>query len=119
MSSANNNPNNGGGGLNVRGYDTNNNADRRSERSPLLGSRSSADYRALQETQLAEEHSERRKRGAVAGCVTLLFVLAAVVSWTWFSSSLPKDPLKAANVILEKAPVIVSFVSFHSSLISS
>lgn len=101
MSSSNNNGSNPG--LGVRGYDT---TDR--ERSPLLGSRSSADYRALQDSQLAEEKKERTRKGVLAGCLTLLFILAFVLCWTFFSSSLPSDPLRAANAILDRAPIIVS-----------
>ncbi|KAF9047370.1 membrane dipeptidase-domain-containing protein [Panaeolus papilionaceus] len=89
---------------------------RTSETSPLIAGGSNGNYHNDSESQEARAESNSKSRMIVGGLVALLF-LAALILFVGFEDklapyvgpwigTLPKDPLLAANLILEKAPVI-------------
>ncbi|PPQ98387.1 hypothetical protein CVT24_004066 [Panaeolus cyanescens] len=89
-----------------------------SERSPLLASGNGNGHHNDAESQTAKDESNSKGRLIVGGLVALLFLLALILFvgfedklapyiGPWIGT-LPKDPLLAANIILDKAPVIVS-----------
>lgn len=97
---------------------------RTSETSPLIAGGSNGNYHNDSESQEARAESNSKSRMIVGGLVALLF-LAALILFVGFEDklapyvgpwigTLPKDPLLAANLILEKAPVIVSGQPFSS-----
>ncbi|KAH7100314.1 membrane dipeptidase-domain-containing protein [Auriculariales sp. MPI-PUGE-AT-0066] len=69
------------------------------EHEPLLPPRSA-------EERAASEAAHKRTRKVASGLVLLVFIASLVFAlWRW-EDGLPQDPIKAANKLLAKAPVI-------------
>lgn len=78
-----------------------------SERAPLLVNGADPGQYAADNNDGSRVREHARRRVAVGGVLTLVFIVSLVVSLTIWSENLPRDPHKAALRILEKVPVIV------------